>query len=178
MRSASLNPYRDWLGIATELRTVNHYQLLGLARFTSDEDVIEAAAAERIAHVQRFLSGENAPQAARLLNELRFARQCLTNAASKAAYDRRLRGQRSPQPRWSYLDSPSVKPPTHPRPLPQYESGLHDTSPFPLQTTITPETSLAKKPCRSYWSSLGLKLASYAAGLGAVNLLAHWLVMG
>lgn len=84
------DPYYKWLGIPPEEQPPDHYRLLGLNRFESDPDVIEAAADRQMAFVQQCASGPNAGDSQRLLNELSAARLCLLNPQRRAKYDRRL----------------------------------------------------------------------------------------
>src|SRR5687768_8561426 len=87
----SFDPYREWLGIEPHERPVDHYRLLGLARFERDAARIAAAADERMALVRRFQVGPRAIHTQKLLNELSAARLCLLSGTDKAAYDARLR---------------------------------------------------------------------------------------
>src|SRR5262245_36734958 len=85
------DPYHKWLGIPPHQQPPSHYRLLGLEAFESDLDVIEAAAARQIAHVQTYKIGPQSELTQRLLNEIAQARQCLLTPARKEEYDRSLR---------------------------------------------------------------------------------------
>jgi hypothetical protein len=89
----NFDPYHAWLGIAKGARPVNHYQLLGLANFTSEPPVIAEAAEERAEKVQAHVSGEHADAARRVLAEIQAARSVLLSPASRKAYDAELRRQ-------------------------------------------------------------------------------------
>ena len=89
---SQFDPYRDWLHIAASGRPPTHYELLGLAPFEADSRKFQAAASERIAHVRKYQAGKHSDAAIRLMNEISQALTCLTDPASKAAYDRELRG--------------------------------------------------------------------------------------
>ncbi len=84
------DPYRKWLGIPVKDQPPNHYRLLGLELYESDLDVIEGAADRLMSFVRQYQSGEQAAEAAKLLNELSIARLCLMKPATKAAYDKQL----------------------------------------------------------------------------------------
>ncbi len=88
---ASFDPYFEWLGIARDERPADHYRLLGLTRFESDRDRIEAAADERLNLVRRHQTGPRGSFVQPLLNELSAARSCLLGADSKPLYDEQLR---------------------------------------------------------------------------------------
>ncbi|HET6880447.1 MAG TPA: PA14 domain-containing protein, partial [Pirellulales bacterium] len=103
----SFDPYRKWLGIATPERPPNHYELLGVELFESDEETIGHAAERRIAYLRSLDGSEHADLRARILNELAAAKACLLSRAKKADYDRRLRAT---------LPGPPVKPPPVVRP--------------------------------------------------------------
>ena len=86
-----LDPYRKWLSIPPEQQPPDHYTLLGIARFESDEEVIENAAVRQMAHVRTFQGGQHAALSQQILNELSSARLCLLKDNEKQAYDQQLR---------------------------------------------------------------------------------------
>lgn len=88
----AFDPYHKWLGIAPDERPVDHYRLLGLARFEPDQQVITTAADQRMAQIRRYQTGPRAAETQRILNELSAAKLCLLNPASRSAYDDMLRG--------------------------------------------------------------------------------------
>lgn len=82
--------YSEWLGIADGPRPPDHYTLLGLRRFEADIKRIESAAFERIKKV-RPLCRVYPTEGTQLLNEVTQAKLCLTDDASRSAYDETLR---------------------------------------------------------------------------------------
>ena len=95
---SNFDPYYKWLGIPPTEQPPNYYQLLGLAMFESDADVIAAAADRQMGHVKSFTVGPYAAQSQLLLNELSKARVGLLNAKLKPVYDRQLRAQLAKSP--------------------------------------------------------------------------------
>ncbi len=90
------DPYRKWLGIPTKDQPPNHYRLLSLELYENYLDVIEGAADRAMGFVRQYQSGEHAPLAAKLLNEIAAARLCLLKPMSKADYDAKLKRQLAP----------------------------------------------------------------------------------
>jgi len=84
------DPYRKWLGIPDQTQHPHHYQLLGLALFEDDPDVIENAANRQMTHIRSFQNGQYASQSQDLLNEIAQAKICLLQLDSKASYDLQL----------------------------------------------------------------------------------------
>ena len=84
------DPYRKWLGIPDQPQHPHHYQLLGLALFEDDPDVIENAANRQMTHVRSFQTGPYASHSQNLLNEIAQAKICLLLPDSKASYDLQL----------------------------------------------------------------------------------------
>ena len=84
------DPYRKWLGIPDQPQHPHHYQLLGLALFEDDPDVIENAANRQMTHVRSFQTGQYANHSQDLLNEIAQAKICLLQPDSKASYDLQL----------------------------------------------------------------------------------------
>ncbi len=112
----SFDPYHAWLGIAPHERPINHYRLLGLTLFESDEQTILAAADRLMGYVRTFQSGRRASESQQILNELSTAKTCLLNAHTKATYDAVLHGQLAAAP-WDR--SPDLsEPPAPPEPTP------------------------------------------------------------
>lgn len=83
------DPYSEWLGIADGPRPPDHYTLLGLDRSEPDIMRIENAASERIKRI-RPLCRAYPTEGTNLLNEITQAKLCLTNDASRSAYDESL----------------------------------------------------------------------------------------
>ena len=92
------DPYRKWLGIPREKQPPHHYQLLGIAEFEDDPDVIENAANRQMAHVHSFQAGEHGQKSQELLNELAQAKICLLQTEAKSAYDADLKTKLTPVP--------------------------------------------------------------------------------
>lgn len=84
------DPYRKWLGIPDQTQHPHHYQLLGLALFEDDPDVIENAANRQMTHVRSFQTGQYASYSQDLLNEIAQAKICLLQLDSKSSYDLQL----------------------------------------------------------------------------------------
>lgn len=84
------DPYRKWLGIPDQTQHPHHYQLLGLALFEDDPDVIENAANRQMTHIRSFQTGQYASYSQDLLNEIAQAKICLLQPNSKASYDLQL----------------------------------------------------------------------------------------
>lgn len=92
----AFDPYYTWLGIPPDDRPISYYRLLGLRPFEGNLEVIDNAAAQRMAHLRTFQTGKHGPQSQRLLNEVSAARVCLLNAEKKLAYDAQLRARLGP----------------------------------------------------------------------------------
>jgi hypothetical protein len=84
------DPYRKWLGIPDQPQHPHHYQLLGLAIFEDDPDVIDNGANRQMTHVRSFQTGQYANHSQDLLNEIAQAKICLLQPNSKASYDLQL----------------------------------------------------------------------------------------
>lgn len=89
--SESLDPYVAWLDYASHDRAPGYYALLGLPLFETDLQRIQQALLERSTIVSNHLQGPKSAVAARVLAELSYAEQRLTDATSKAGYDALLR---------------------------------------------------------------------------------------
>jgi len=93
-----LDPYWKWLGIPPDRQPADHYALLGISRFETDEDVIENAAVRQMNHVRSFQGGQHVALSQQLLNELSTARLCLLNDEQKRDYDQQLQAQHAGEP--------------------------------------------------------------------------------
>lgn len=89
-RAPELNFYAMWLGIECRSRP-NHYQLLGLAPFESDERKILAAFDARRRQLQGISPGEFSTQWRKLADEVISAKRCLVTPAARLVYDEHLR---------------------------------------------------------------------------------------
>ena len=111
------DPYFKWLGIPPEEQPPNHYRLLAIPVFTSDPEVIEHAADQRMAHLRSVQTGQRAVLAQALLNQIAMAKVCLLDTAQKSTYDQSLQPPLAP---------PIASPPVHfevERPLPLANQG-------------------------------------------------------
>lgn len=90
---ADFDPYHKWLGIPPKDQPADHYRLLGIERFESDGDVIEAAADQRMGHVRNYQTGQSSSLSQKLLNELAAAKLCLLDPERKKAYDAKLQAE-------------------------------------------------------------------------------------
>ncbi len=88
----AFNPYREWLGLDTDARFLNHYQLLDLPEFEENTAKIHSAAERALVGVRSHRPGAQAAAWAKLLDDLADAKNCLTDPARKSAYDASLRG--------------------------------------------------------------------------------------
>lgn len=88
--SATLSPYRDWLGIETPTATPNYYELLGVPPLETDSAKIGAAFQRQTQRLTPHLSGSEADVAQRLMGELAEARMTLLTPTAKRAYDQAL----------------------------------------------------------------------------------------
>ena len=86
----TFDPYLEWLGIEPHEHPIEHYRLLGVARFESEPVTINAAADERMRHVRSFQTGPRGKLTQQLLNELAAAKLCLLNGEARARYDAAL----------------------------------------------------------------------------------------
>lgn len=88
--AVGFDPYEAWLGVPASGGTPNHYRLLGLPDFESDQETIRRAADARMRKLRGLQTGKHATDATRLLSEVARARACLTNPQLKSAYDKKL----------------------------------------------------------------------------------------
>lgn len=93
LMSQTFDPYAEWLGITPQEQPPDHYRLLGIPRYESDQKVIAAAADQRTAYLRGFQSGEHAASAQQLLNQVSTASVCLLSAGAKSRYDAQLQAK-------------------------------------------------------------------------------------
>jgi hypothetical protein len=86
---SGFDPYQVWLDIGPEQRPVDHYRLLGLPRTVQDPAMIVAAADRVATHLAQFANAGYPTEHQRLLAEVQTARDCLSNPATRQAYDAR-----------------------------------------------------------------------------------------
>ncbi|MFP6753180.1 MAG: hypothetical protein VB855_15970 [Pirellulaceae bacterium] len=89
--AAPFDPFCEWLEIEPHEHPVDHYRLLGLRRFESDPEMIEAAADERMKKTRSFQTGPRGRFTQPILNALSQARLCLADPEERASYDGQLR---------------------------------------------------------------------------------------
>lgn len=85
------DPYYTWLGIPPEEQPPDHYRLLGVRRFETNDDAIANAADQRMAYVRTFQTGKRSKESQSLLNEIAAARGVLLDPQRRPAYDDQLR---------------------------------------------------------------------------------------
>ncbi len=90
------DPYHKWLGIPPKDQPANHYRLLGVEKYETDREVIDAAANRLMAYLQDLSTGESAAPAQRLLNQISAARLVLLNPSRKDEYDKQLQAESVP----------------------------------------------------------------------------------
>ncbi len=83
----SFDPYSEWLGRPGHRTPQDHYELLGLARFESDLDLIADTADALRAKIRKIRPGPHVAAWQRLLDHLEAAKICLSDPIAKAAYD-------------------------------------------------------------------------------------------
>jgi type IV pilus assembly protein PilM len=93
--SQPFNPYHKWLGIRDSQSPPNHYRLLGLELWETDEDVIREAYSRQMNHVRQFWIGPHRDLCQQILDELLAARDTLIDAQLRRPYDRWLKLVRS-----------------------------------------------------------------------------------
>ncbi len=89
--STAINPYVDWLELPPSVALPNHYQLLGVEDFESDERAIKAAYYRRVARVSIHQSGVNAEICKDVFVRLAEAKDCLVDPDARTKYDAALR---------------------------------------------------------------------------------------
>lgn len=171
--NANFDPYWLWLSIPVSQQPPNHYRLLGLELFESDDEVISSAADRQIAHVSSFQSGEYAELSRKILNELAVARITLLNKEKKAKYDAKLRSEqkisfRAKTP--NMVEIPPFVPPTARDPK---DARRKKDSPTPKSPTQKSERPLkVKEPSKIFSNS------RYAVVLFSVLIIALFAVVG
>jgi hypothetical protein len=86
----AFDPYQQWLGISPEEQPPNHYRLLGIQLFENDGQVIRSATERQVAQVGQFARQQPPHVAAKIVEELTTARDCLLSPEKKAGYDAQL----------------------------------------------------------------------------------------
>ncbi len=140
--SEPFDPYQQWLGIAKNEQPANHYRLLGIEPFESDEKVINAAAEQRLSYLSNFKNTQQGADAQKLESAVSSARVCLINPRTKARYDEQLRTQlktaptasnsrvtRPPRPAAVDPMAPVAAPPPQPAPAPMGQAAAVPSTP-------------------------------------------------
>ena len=58
----TFDPYLSWLGIEPEERPLDHYRLLGIERFESRREMVQAAADQRMGYIRSFQAGSQSKE--------------------------------------------------------------------------------------------------------------------
>lgn len=85
------DPFCEWLAIEPHEHPVDHYRLLGIRRFESNPEMIEAAADERMKIIRSFQTGPRGRFTQPILNALSQARLCLLDPDERTTYEGQLR---------------------------------------------------------------------------------------
>lgn len=153
----SFNPYVEWLGFPSGRRPANHYELLGVALYESDLNVIAQAADALVSRIRRVRPGQHVVEWQQLLDELRMVKASLTAPAAKSVYDADLRQRTQPgtaapasAPQGPQLATPpglGAKQPAQPTPSPAASptnlaaQSLRQAPVLP-QTPVTPPSAI------------------------------------
>ena len=78
----AFDPYYIWLGIPPEEQPADHYRLLGVRRFETNEEVITNAADQRVRHLRSMQSGKRQAETQKLLNEISAATGTLLKSSA------------------------------------------------------------------------------------------------
>jgi hypothetical protein len=185
----------EWLGLPAESWPPDHYRLLGLAPGESDASLIEQRVQQRLESVRGYQM-KHPEQATEAMNRLAQAYVCLTEPASKRAYDAALLGAaatavavaepaRSPSPApdaLAWLFGPALtrsrSPSSTPPPLARL-TPLAPPPPKPVESAelIDPVIAAAQQsaPARR---GLGTKRALYNRVVATRQFLSVWNELG
>ncbi len=83
----SFDPFSEWLGRPPGRPPEDHYELLGLARFEPDLDLISHTVDILRVKIRKVRPGSHLADWQRLLDRLDAAKICLSDPIAKAAYD-------------------------------------------------------------------------------------------
>lgn len=149
----SFNPYYEWLGIPGH-EQIDHYRLLGLARFESNANVIANAYDAKMAFLRTKQLGPHSQFAQRLQTELAAAQRTLLDAAERASYNAGLQ-RLGPRPAVPVapvvVHSPQVLPP----PQPQASQPPMVVLPQPIPQSAIPNSAVAAADLRPLVSAAG-----------------------
>ena len=90
LQNERFDGYREWLAIDASQSPVDHYRLLGIARFETNRAVINQATTLQAARLRPQLDGPHGAEAQRLLDEVLAAHACLLDPHAKSHYDATL----------------------------------------------------------------------------------------
>jgi formylglycine-generating enzyme len=85
--------YESWLNITAADRPPTYYDLLGLAPFESDPEIIEQAALRRMGKVRQHHIGPHSDLSQQILAELALARLVLSDPDRRGDYDAKLKAR-------------------------------------------------------------------------------------
>lgn len=157
--SEEIDLYYEWLGIKPEDQPPNHYQLLGVDLFESDEAALARAADERMVYVRTFATGRHAKRSQGVLNEIAAAKLCLLDERRRGEYNTTLKAAAEPPVDVEVVDdqlAASVPPPAAP-PVAVVEepsqTATADVAPRAEVSTIAPSSGgyRRRRPQSNIW---------------------------
>ena len=166
-RPESESMYHRWLEIPIEYCPPNHYILLGVEEFETDESAIAEAAKKRTAYLHQIASGPGRKEVQKLLGEVAVAKRTLLNADSRTEYNDWLTA-----PEEEEIEQPAVSVVAEqPRTTKKKSSST--------KSGTTKKTSASKKGTRpgkkkSAWDEYKLHAISASVLLGVVGVV--WFV--
>ena len=89
----AFDAYESWLNITAADRPPTYYDLLGLAPFESDPEIIEQAALRRMGKVRQHQIGPHSDLSQEILAELALARLVLSDPDRRGDYDAKLKAR-------------------------------------------------------------------------------------
>ena len=75
--TSGFDPYRNWLGVPEHRRSPTYYDILGISRGESDDDVIRTAAQQRRAFIQGKKNEGYDTEVEKILREIDESVACL-----------------------------------------------------------------------------------------------------
>jgi hypothetical protein len=185
----------EWLGLPAGSWPPDHYHLLGLAPGESDAHLIEQRVQQRLESVRGYQM-KHPEQATEAMNRLAQAYVCLTEPASKRAYDAATLGAGaavgvaepthlpSPPPdAFAWLFGPALtrsrSPSSTPPPLARLSPLAPPKSPQPVESTelIDPVIAAAQQSATAR-RGLGTKRALYTRVVATRRFLSFWVELG
>jgi len=86
-KEATVDPYKEWLGIPDGPRPPDNYTMLRVVQFEDDTNKIRNNYKKLNAHVRKYATGQYSVLSQQVLNELAKAMLCLTDPERKREYD-------------------------------------------------------------------------------------------